>query len=93
MSALGAGPWAVRRSAIIPSLRAVCVAGLVGLPASWMALRLGETQRVLPLVQVAADPIPYIAVYGLLVALAVCTLGAIAYPVGLRAPMESLRAE
>jgi predicted permease len=89
--ALGSGPWAVRQRIVESGLPPIGTGILAGLLVAWAALRVAESQRMLPLASVAMDPRPYVAVSALLLAAALTTLLAVAYPLGRRDPVAALR--
>lgn len=91
--ALGAAPGAVRRSVVRSGLLPVNIGLLFGLLASWGAMKVVESMRLLPVGSVAAEPAPYAAICILLLAVAFTTLLAVAQPIARRDPLESLRDE
>jgi hypothetical protein len=91
--ALGAGPWDVRRRVVLWGFPPVPVGVLFGLLAAWGLLRFGESARILPLGSWAGDPSAYVAISLLLLATAVGTLFAVAYPAGRQNPIAMLREE
>jgi ABC-type antimicrobial peptide transport system permease subunit len=91
--ALGAGPAAVQRTVVATGLRPVHAGVFFGLLLSWGAGKLVESQHLLPLASVAAEPRPYVVVTALLLMTALATLLAVAYPISRRDPLISLREE
>ena len=91
--ALGAAPRAVRWRVVLSGLRPVPAGVLFGVLAAWGTLRAAESARILPLGSVARDATPYIMISAVLVTVALATLLVVAYPVGQRDPLVSLREE
>jgi predicted permease len=91
--ALGADPWAVRRRVLSSGVWPVPIGIACGLLASWGALKIIESARVLPLAAVASEPLPYLAIPALLLSAALGALVIVAYPVGLCDPLAALREE
>jgi len=92
-SALGATAWAVRRRVVGAGFRAVAFGLVVGLFATWALLTFADSEHLLPIRGGATDPAPYVTVTIALVATALVTLLAVAWPAGSRDPLVALREE
>jgi hypothetical protein len=91
--ALGAGPWTVRRHVVLSGFRPLPIGIGFGLLASWGALTVADSMRLLPIGSALSSLWPYAAIALLLLASALVTLLAVAYPAGSRDPLPALREE